>query len=99
MTLKKNKNVCIVGLGFVGLSLANVMANRGFKVFGVEKNSEIIKSLKLKKSHFYEPGLNENLNRNLNNKSFAFSNKMPKSQNISTYIVTVGTPLNRKKKN
>ena len=42
MTLKKNKNVCIVGLGFVGLSLANVMANRGFKVFGVEKNSEIM---------------------------------------------------------
>ena len=98
MKIKKNNNVCIIGLGFVGLTLANVMANRGFKIFGVEKNSQILKSLKMKKSHFHEPGLNKNLNRNINNKSFFFSNKMPKNQNISTYIVTVGTPLNKKKK-
>ena len=97
MKIKKNNNVCIIGLGFVGLTLANVMANRGFKIFGVEKNSQILKSLRMKKSHFHEPGLNKNLNRNINNKSFFFSNKMPKNQNISTYIVTVGTPLNQKK--
>ena len=40
MLKKKNKgSVCIIGLGFVGLTLSTVMANRGFRVYGVEKNS------------------------------------------------------------
>ncbi len=98
MKFKKNYNVCIIGLGYVGLTLSNIMANRGFKVWGVEKNYEILKNLKAKKSHFYEPGLNKNLNKNLKNKYFSFSKKIPKNKNISTYIVTVGTPLNSKKK-
>ena len=46
----------------MGLTLSNIMANRGFKVWGVEKNYKILKNLKAKKSHFYEPGLNKNLN-------------------------------------
>ena len=45
MKFKKNYNVCIIGLGYVGLTLSNIMANRGFKVWGVEKNYEILKNL------------------------------------------------------
>ena len=98
MKIKKNKSVCIIGLGFVGLTLSMVMANRGFKVYGVEKNKLILSNLKKKKGHFYEPGMKENLKKIINNKKFSFFRKIPKNKNIDTYIVTVGTPLNKRKK-
>ena len=98
MNISKNKSICIIGLGFVGLTLATVMANKGFKIYGVEKNKFILKKLKNKKGHFYEPGLNQNLIKNFKNKKFSFFNKIPKNKNISTYIITVGTPLNSQKK-
>ena len=43
MNIKKNNSACIIGLGFVGLTLSIVMANRGFKIYGVEKNKLIYK--------------------------------------------------------
>jgi nucleotide sugar dehydrogenase len=101
MNIKKKQNsnfVCIIGLGFVGLTLSIAMTNGGFKVFGVEKNKYILKKLREKKGHFYEPGLDKFLKQNLKRKKFSFSKKIPKNKNISTYIVTVGTPLNPKKK-
>ena len=35
---KLDKDICIVGLGFVGLTLAIKMAEKNFNVFGIEKN-------------------------------------------------------------
>ena len=98
--IKKNNkgSVCIVGLGFVGLTLATVMANRGFIVYGVEKNKSILDHLKNKKSHFFEPGLEKNLQKIIKNKKFSYFDKVPKKKDITTYIITVGTPLSDKKK-
>ncbi len=98
MNIKKNNFTCIIGLGFVGLTLAITMANRGFKILGVEKNKLILKNLKNKQAHFYEPRLKQNLKKIIINKKFSFFDKIPKNKNISTYIITVGTPLNAQKK-
>lgn len=98
MNIKKNNSACIIGLGFVGLTLSIVMANRGFKIYGVEKNKLILKNLQNKQGHFYEPGLKQNLKKIITNKKFYFFKKIPKNKNISTYIITVGTPLNAQKK-
>ena len=46
-------SVCIIGLGFVGLTLAAVMAELGVIVHGVEKKKFILNQLKKKKSHFF----------------------------------------------
>ena len=38
MTNNKKKNpssICIIGLGFVGLTLSAVMAKKGFRVYGI----------------------------------------------------------------
>ena len=48
----KMKEVCIVGLGYVGLTLALVLAGAGFKVVGIDKNEEVISKLK-KENHIY----------------------------------------------
>ena len=31
-----DKNICVFGLGFVGLTLSIVLAERGFKVYGLD---------------------------------------------------------------
>ena len=46
--MNKNSSVCIIGLGFVGLTLATIMAKKGFKVYGIEKKN-YIKKIKIKK--------------------------------------------------
>ena len=46
--MRKNtkNNVCIIGLGFVGLTLAVSMATKGFRVYGIEKNKKILNKIK-----------------------------------------------------
>lgn len=65
----KDKKICIVGLGYVGLTLAAILLKRGFHVYGIEKNKNILNSLKGKKAHFYEPGINTILKKKNRNKS------------------------------
>ena len=59
----KKNSVSVIGLGFVGLTLAAIMSEVGFRVHGIEKKRFIIDKLKKKQSHFYEPRLNELLSK------------------------------------
>ena len=93
---KSDFSVCVVGLGFVGLTLAAIMAELGFKVHGIEKKNFILNKLKKKESHFFEPKLNNLLRKIIKLKKFTFSRNFPKTK-INTYIITVGTPLNENK--
>ena len=88
--------VSIIGLGFVGLTLAAIMAELGFNVHGIEKKKFILNKLKKKESHFFEPKLNNLLRKIIKLKKFTFSRNFPKKK-INTYIITVGTPLNENK--
>ena len=47
----KNKSVCIIGLGYVGLPLAVQVISKGFSVLGIDINVELVSSLKAGKSH------------------------------------------------
>jgi UDP-N-acetyl-D-mannosaminuronic acid dehydrogenase len=86
-------NVCIVGLGFVGLTLSVALARRGFNVFGAESNDEIRSSLNSGKPHFFEPGLEKFLKRYLNNQIFIKKSLEDfKDEKIDYIIISVGTP-------
>jgi nucleotide sugar dehydrogenase len=93
---KLNDNICVIGLGYVGLTLSISLAKSGFSVFGVEINNQILDSLKKNKSTFYEPDINKNIK--LVKKNFFFNKSILNSWDCDTYIITVGTPLNHKKK-
>ena len=67
--LNKKHSVCVVGLGFVGLTLSAVMAQAGFKVHGIEREKFILDKLKKKQSHFYEPNLDELLKKLIKKKN------------------------------
>ena len=56
-----HKNVTIFGMGYVGLTLAVTMADRGFHVKGIEIRKDVVKMLKKKKPHFHENGLQESV--------------------------------------
>ncbi|WP_374187739.1 nucleotide sugar dehydrogenase (plasmid) [Priestia aryabhattai] len=54
------KNVAVVGLGKIGLTLAAVFANNGFNVYGADINEEVVASVNQGKSHVKnEPGLEQ----------------------------------------
>ena len=92
----KDKEICIVGLGYVGLTLAVSLAYSGLKVFGVEVNEEILKSLKNRKAHFSEIGLNEIIEKVIEDGSFSFDSAINKNNSFDVFIITVGTPLDEK---
>ncbi|WP_353957660.1 UDP-N-acetyl-D-mannosamine dehydrogenase [Peribacillus sp. NJ11] len=52
-----NKKVCIVGLGYIGLPTAAVLADKGFTVHGVDVNEEAINLINNGEVHIYEPDL------------------------------------------
>ena len=59
----------IVGLGYVGLTLAIVAASRGAEVFGTEINPKIKAGLEENRATFFEPKLDELIAKH-NHKNF-----------------------------
>ena len=87
--------VAIIGLGFVGLSLASVLASKGVPVIGIDSNKEKISSISQGKSPIFEPKLEKTLKFALK-KSLTISDNIESALNNSTLIfVTVGTPLTK----
>lgn len=50
-------DVTIVGIGYVGLTLAATLADRGLRVWGYDRNEQLIQSLRAGQAPLYEPGL------------------------------------------
>jgi nucleotide sugar dehydrogenase len=101
MTLEsssKDKDVIVMGLGYVGLTLGAYLSELGFKVHGVEIRNLVLKALESRKSFFFEPGLNELLSRNIENGNFSFSRSIPKVDGNRVFVITVGTPIDEHKK-
>ena len=85
----------ILGLGYVGLTLSTIMADIGFRVVGIDRDSKLISDLKNFKPHFHEKGLQQML------VSVSKKDNPPKYQVglkdslADIYIITVGTPIIR----
>ena len=89
----RDPDICILGLGYVGLTLAVVMAEVGFRIQGVEICEDIVRGLKKGEPHFHEPGLAGRLTSLLKSGRLSVSEHIPKNLDASVFIVTVGTPL------
>jgi len=89
----QDRQVCVLGLGYVGLTLAVAMADVGFKVLGVEIRDEVLTLLNKGEAHFHEPGLQERLRRVIRSGHLQCAKRIPDSWSGSVFIITVGTPL------
>ena len=86
-------SISVIGLGFVGLSLAVANAKNGFMTIGVENNEKKIGNLKKGIPDFYEPKLKEMLNDILNSRLIEFTSDIEKAVlNTDMTFLTVGTP-------
>jgi len=85
--------VVVVGLGFVGLTLAVVLADKGLKVYGVEKNPQSYKKISKGISTFNEKGIEHYLKRNLGKNFFVYNKieEIPNSADV--FIICVATPI------
>ncbi len=90
------KQIGVLGLGYVGLTLALTLADLGFKVRGFDTNNEVMASLARKKAHFFEEGIQQILKDNLG-KSFEPVKDFRSENNCDIYFIAVGTPLNTKR--
>ena len=83
----------MLGLGFVGLTLAAIMAEVGFHVIGIEISQNVRDQLSTGRAHFHEPGLSEALRRAIASGRFEAHEAIPPECRATVYIITVGTPL------
>ena len=80
-------------MGFVGLSLAVVLASKGVHVIGIEHEKQKLEPLKKGKSTFYEPDLEKMLQESLQNKKLEFFASIEEVfVAVDLIFVTVGTP-------
>lgn len=85
-----NRKICVIGLGYVGLPTACLLAKNNYDVIGVDINEHIVKSVNMGISHISEKYINNILSEAVsNNKLFAAS----KPCTADIFIITVPTPV------
>ncbi len=85
-----HRNVVVVGMGYVGLTLALTLADKGFHVTGFEVDATKVKNLNRGESHVHELGLTELLRQELN-RHFVAADTLPNNGDV--YVISVGTPV------
>lgn len=93
MQAGKVYDVGVVGLGYVGLTLATVLADAGNSVIGVEKRADVVDLTSQGIPHFSEAGLGDALSRVTTSGKLVAVQKFDDNITCDTYIITVGTPL------
>jgi UDP-N-acetyl-D-mannosaminuronic acid dehydrogenase len=86
-------DVGIVGLGYVGLTLATVLAEAGNTVIGIEKRKDLVEMTNEGVPHFTETGLPDALAGVTRSKKLVAAEAFDDSFTCDAYIITVGTPL------
>lgn len=83
--------VNVIGLGYIGLPTALMMASHGVEVIGTDYNAELVATLNAGKTTFKEKGLDE-LFQDALNAGVKFTTEY---QVTDTYIVSVPTPYDK----
>ncbi len=82
--------ICVLGLGYIGLPTALLLAERGFEVIGVDVDENVVNTLNQGQLHISEPGLLELFEQACCN--FAAQIVVPVAD---VYLIAVPTPLNK----
>ncbi len=81
----------VIGLGYIGLPTALMMASHGIEVIGTDYNPQVVKTLNAGKTTFKEKGLDQ-LFLDAVNAGIVFTTEY---QITDTYIVSVPTPYDK----
>jgi UDP-N-acetyl-D-mannosaminuronic acid dehydrogenase len=84
------EKICIIGLGYIGLPTASMLANNGYQILGVDINDNVVEKLNSGRLHIEEPDLEATFLRAFKNKKIRVSKNVEESD---IFIITVPTPL------
>ena len=84
------KNVCVIGLGYIGLPTAALLANSGYNVCGVDIIQDTVDIINQGKIHIVEPGLEDFVKKAVDNRRLKADIKPIKSD---IFIIAVPTPF------
>jgi len=90
--IMKNTKISVIGLGFVGLSLAVINVKKGFQTIGIDSDKKKLKNLQKAKIDFYEPNLSKYLKESINRNKISFTENLDKVLKTDITFITVGTP-------
>ncbi len=86
-------NICVIGTGYVGLVTGCVFSDLGNDVICVDKNPEKIAMLESGEMPIYEPGLEEMVKRNVEDRRLVFTQELHEAVEHSDVVfICVGTP-------
>ncbi len=88
--MNMNKRVCVIGLGYIGLPTAALLANRGYEVHGVDVVQSTVDTINRGGIHIIEPELDTFVRSAVN------SGKLKASlvpDNADVFIIAVPTPF------
>jgi len=84
------KHICVIGLGYIGLPTAALLANRGYKVHGVDVVQDTVDTINRGKIHIVEPELDTFVKSAVNSGRLKADTK-PTQADI--FIIAVPTPF------
>jgi len=87
--------ICVIGLGYIGLPTASILATHGYEVIGIDINSEIIKIINNGGIHIEEPGLHTLVQAAIKSGKLKAATE-PEPADI--FIIAVPTPFTKEKK-
>jgi len=87
------KNLCVVGVGYVGLVTSTCFADLGNHVIALDINAERMENLKQGLMPIYEPGLEEMVKRNIAAGRLEFTTSYAEALREAEFaFIAVGTP-------
>ncbi len=88
------EKICIIGLGYIGLPTASMLATHGFEVIGVDINSEIVKIINNGGIHIEEPGLHTLVQAAIKSGKLKAATE---ARPADIFIIAVPTPFTKEK--
>lgn len=89
--------VCLIGMGFVGLTLAIGLASKGLTVYGHDKNTELLDSIRNGETTVKEPDIENKTKDVIDSKRLTLIYDLAQlPSSVNTFIICVGTPIDNK---
>ncbi|WP_396124306.1 UDP-N-acetyl-D-mannosamine dehydrogenase [Bacillus pseudomycoides] len=82
--------VCVVGLGYIGLPIASLLASQNYKVHGVDIDENVVRMIRNGDTHIIEQDLDCLVKKAVKNKMLTVSNRPIQAD---TFIISVPTPI------
>ncbi len=86
------KSVCVMGLGYIGLPTASILASNGYRVLGVDVDSRVVDTVNAGNIHIEEPGLATVVRAAIQSGNLRAAAAPAKAD---VFFIAVATPLTR----